>query len=372
MSEVTRAPPAALEDERSRQSLRLRRYLMGAGTSLLVAASLFIWHGFDLLPLNIAIGGAALIGFFIVLFYGMFRSGLNLRFRDPSLTSEMIVAAVMTLAYLMYHAAPARDALSLFYPVALLFGVLRLGTARLLALALIALAAHAAVLASTGGLQGAGARASWLQLAALAIVLPWFAVMGGYVNQLRQRLSGSNRQLKKAAERAEEHAIRDVLTGVHNRRYLMTMLQREIARSTRRGAPLSVCMIDMDHFKTINDTHGHAAGDLALKHFAVLASSGLRAGDVFGRFGGEEFMLILPDTEASGAAALAERLRASVEKCDFPGLPAQHRVTVTVGIAAYTKGESGDALTARADGALYRGKHAGRNRIVVLGVESPG
>ncbi|HSG75229.1 MAG TPA: GGDEF domain-containing protein [Burkholderiales bacterium] len=366
MSEGTLASSAALGDEQARQSLRLRRYLMGAGTSLLVAASLLLWHWFGLLPLKIAIGGAALIGFFIVLFYGMFRSGLNQRFRDPSLTSEMIVAALMTLAYLMYHAASARDALSLFYLVALLFGVLRLGTARLLVLALIALAAHAGVLFATGALQGQGARANWLQLAALAVVLPWFAVMGGYVNGLRLRLSESNRRLKEAADRAEEHAIRDVLTGVHNRRHLLDMLQREIARAARLGRPLSVCMIDIDHFKSINDTLGHAAGDTVLRHFAVLASSGLRAMDVFGRFGGEEFMLILPDTEASGAAATAERLRSSVERREFPGLPAQRRVTVTIGIAAHLKGESGEALTARADGALYRGKHAGRNQVVVL------
>jgi len=361
------APPTALSREQARQSLRLRRYLMGAGTSLLVAASLFIWHWLDLLPLKIAIGGAALIGFFIVLFYGLFRSGLNLRFRDPSLTGEMIVAAVLTLAYVMYHAAAARDALSLFYPVALLFGVLRLGTARLFALALIALGAHAAVLASSGSLQGPDARDSWLQLAALAFVLPWFAAMGGYVNGLRHQLSDSNRRLKEAADRAEENSIRDVLTGIYNRRHLVDMLQREIARATRLGTPLSVCMIDMDHFKSINDTLGHAAGDAVLRHFSVIAGTGLRAVDVFGRFGGEEFMLILPGTEASGAAAVAERLRVSIEQCSFPGLPAKRRVTVTIGVAAYAKGESGDALTARADGALYRGKHAGRNQVVVLG-----
>jgi len=372
MLNVKLMPPDALEFEQGRQSLRLRRYLMGAGTALLVAASLFIWHLLGLLHLNIAVGGAALIGFFVVLFYGLFRSGLNLRFRDPSLTGEMIVAAILVLALLSYHAPSAREALSRFYLMALLFGVLRLGTARLLALALVAVSAHAMVLALSGGLQGAHAREGWLQLAVLAIVLPWFAWLGGYVNRLRIRLSHSNRRLKEAAERAEENSIRDVLTGVHNRRHLLDMLEREIARATRLGTPLSVCMIDMDHFKDINDSHGHAAGDAVLRHFAGLASDGLRAVDVFGRFGGEEFMLILPDTAATGAAAVAERLRARIEQCSFPGLPAQRRVTVTIGIAAHAKGEDGEALTARADGALYRGKHAGRNRVVVLGVESPG
>jgi diguanylate cyclase (GGDEF)-like protein len=366
--EASPAPHAAspsLPPDHARQVLRLKRYLMGASTSLLAAAALFICYWLGLLPLKIAIGGTALIGFFVVLFFGVFRSELNLRFRDPSLTAEMIFAAVLTLAYLMYHAPAARGALSLFYLVALLFGVLRLETARLLALALVAFLAHATVLALSGSLGGPAAADSWLQLAILAIVLPWFAAMGGYVNKLRRRLSDSNRQLKEAVDRAEEIAMRDVLTGAYNRRHLMDVLRREISRAQRIGAPLAICLLDIDHFKRVNDNWGHAAGDTVLRHFATLAATGLRAVDVFGRFGGEEFMLILPDTDARGAAAVAERIRVSVEQGAFPDVPAGHQVTVTIGVAGRAKDEGGDALTARADLALYRGKDAGRNRVVV-------
>jgi diguanylate cyclase (GGDEF)-like protein len=331
------AAPAQSPPESARQALRLRRYLMGASTSLLAAAALFICYWLGLLALKTAVGGAALIGFFVVLFYGLFRSGLNLRFRDPSLTAEMIFAAVLTLAYLMYHAAPARGALSLFYPVALLFGVLRLDTARLLALALVAFVAHATVLALSGSLGGLAAADSWMQLATLAIVLPWFAVMGGYVNKLRHRLSDSNRRLKEAVDRAEEIAMRDVLTGTYNRRHLLDMLRREISRAQRLGAPLAVCLFDLDHFKRINDNWGHAAGDAVLRHFATVASTGLRAVDVFGRFGGEEFLLILPDTEARGAAAVAERIRAAAEQGAFPRMQAGHQLTVTIGVAGRTR-----------------------------------
>jgi diguanylate cyclase (GGDEF)-like protein len=358
------APHAGSPQADARQALRLRRYLMGASTSLLAVAALFICHWLGLLPLHIAIGGAALIGFFVVLFYAVFRSGLNLRFGDPSLTSEMILAAVLVLAYLMYHAAPARDALTLFYPVALLFGVLRLDTVRLLALALAAFAAHATVLALAGSLWGAAAAESWMQLATLAIVLPWFALMGGYVNRLRHRLSDSNRRLQEAVGRAEEIAMRDALTGAYNRRHLLDVLRREVARAQRVGAPLAVCLLDVDHFKRINDSWGHVTGDAVLRHFATLATSGLRAVDMFGRFGGEEFMLILPDTDARGAVAVAERIRAATEQEAFPGVPAGHQVTVTIGVAGRAREESGDALVARADLALYRGKDAGRNRVV--------
>ena len=361
----SQAPSSALPPGRARQALRLKRYLMGASTSLLAVAALFICHWLGLLPLGIAVGGSALIGFFVVLFYGLFRSGLNLRFRDPSLTAEMIFAAVLTLAYLMFHAAPARGALSMFYLVALLFGVLRLGTVRLLALALVAFVAHAVVLALSGALSGPAAADSWMQLATLAIVLPWFAMMGGYVNKLRHRLSDSNRRLKEAVDRAEEIAMRDVLTGAYNRRHLLDVLRREISRAQRLSSPLAACLFDIDHFKRINDNWGHATGDLVLRHFATLAGTGLRAVDVFGRFGGEEFLLILPDTEARGAAAVAERIRASVEQGGFPGVPEGHQVTVTIGVVGRVGGEGGDALTARADLALYRGKDAGRNCVVV-------
>jgi diguanylate cyclase (GGDEF)-like protein len=349
----------------TRQALRLNRYLMAASTSLLAAATLFISYWLGLLPLNIAVGGAALIGFFVVLFYALFRSGLNLRFRDPSLTAEMIFAAVLTLAYLMYHAPAARAALSLFYPVALLFGVLRLDTVRLLGLALVAFLAHATVLALAGALRGSAAADSWMQLAILAIVLPWFAAMGGYVNKLRRRLSDSNRQLKEAVDRAEEIAMRDVLTGAYNRRHLLDALRREIARAQRIGAPLAICLMDIDHFKRVNDNWGHAAGDAVLRHFATLASAGLRAVDVFGRFGGEEFLLVVPDTDARGAAAVAERIRAAAEQGTFPGIPSGQQLTVTIGVAGRARDEGGNALLARADLALYRGKEAGRNRVVV-------
>lgn len=364
-SAAPQAASAASPPDVARQALRLKRYLMGAGTSLLAAAALFISHWLGLLPLNMAVGGAALIGFFVVLFYGLFRSGLNLRFRDPSLTAEMIFAAVVTLAFLMYHAPAARAALTLFYPVALLFGVLRLDTPRLLGLALAAFLAHATVLALSGELQGLAAAEGRMQLAILAIVLLWFAIMGGHVNQLRRQLSDSNRQLKEAADRAEEFAMRDVLTGAYNRRHLLDVLRRESARAQRIGAPLAICLMDLDHFKRVNDNWGHAAGDAVLRHFVTLAGAGLRAVDVFGRFGGEEFLLVLPDTDARGAAAVAERIRAAAEQGAFPGIPAGHQLTVTIGVAGRLRDESGDALTARADLALYRGKEAGRNRVVV-------
>ncbi|MGQ0544381.1 MAG: GGDEF domain-containing protein, partial [Betaproteobacteria bacterium] len=237
-----------------RQSLRIGRFLMAAGTSLLVCLALVVCAFLGLLPWRAAIEGTAGIATLVLAFYALFRSGLNLRFSDPSLTMEQVAAALLFLAYIMYHAGPGRTALTLFYPVAMLFGVLRLNAARLMVLALIALAAHGIVLQLTYLRDPAmDVRGGLMEFAVLMVVLPWFAVMGGYVNRLRVRLSDSHRDLRQALDRIEEIAVRDELTGTFNRRYAMEALARERARAERRGQPVSISHIDGDHIKSINN-----------------------------------------------------------------------------------------------------------------------
>ena len=348
-----------------RQSLRLGRFLMAAATSLLVSLALLLFAFLDLLPWRAAIEGTAGLVTLMALFFVLFRSGLNLRFADPSLTTEQIGAAILFLAYVMYHAGPAREALTLLYLVAMLFGVLRLNAGRLMVLAFLALSAHGTVLHLSYLRNPAmDVRAALIEFGVLMIVLPWFAVMGGYVNRLRVRLSESHKELRRAFDRLGELAIRDELTGVYNRRYLMETLAQERSRAERLADAFSVCLIDIDHFKSVNDTLGHAAGDAVLKHFAALAPHGLRGIDTFGRFGGEEFLIVLPGTDRAGAIAAGERVRAAAAATAFPGLPAGRQVTITVGVATHAKGEDTTALLARADQALYQGKHAGRNRVV--------
>jgi len=376
MSEVLSGPEARSDrftifpaDER--QSLRLGRFLMAAGTLLLVSLALLLFAFLDLLPWRAALEGTAGIFTLIAVFFVLFRSGLNLRFADPSLTTEQVGAAILFLAYIMYHAGPAREAFTLFYLVAMLFGVLRLTAGRLMVLALLALGAHGTMLhLSYLRNPSMDVRAALTEFAVLMIVLPWFAVMGGYVNRLRVRLSDSHRELKRAFDQIGELAIRDELTGAYNRRFLMETLAGERSRADRLAAPFSVCLIDIDHFKSINDTLGHAGGDAVLKHFAELALRGLRGVrglDTFGRFGGEEFLIVLPGADLQGALAAGERLRAATEATVFSGLPAERSVTITVGVATHAHGEDIMALLARADQALYQGKNAGRNRVVALG-----
>jgi diguanylate cyclase (GGDEF)-like protein len=349
------------------QKLRLRRFYMGAATSALMPVVLLVSSAIGVVPLRVAGLAAIVIASFIALFYVLFRSGLNQGWRDPSLTGEQILAAIVCIAFISYFAGAARPAIAMFYLVALLFGALRLGGARLLGLALIALLAHSTALRAwyqhNPGVDPTGAL---IELVALAFMLPWFAVMAAYVNSLRSRLSDSNRRLKIAFDRIEEIAIRDELTGVFNRRFLIEAMSRERARARRLGGNFAVCLFDIDHFKDINDSHGHAAGDAVLKHFAFLAGIGLRTVDVFGRYGGEEFLLVLPDTGLSGARVAAERVRSGIEGAGFPQVPGEQRVTATVGVACLREDETIEDLLGRADRALYDGKAAGRNRVVAV------
>ena len=165
----------------------------------------------------------------------------------------------------------------------------------------------------------------------------------------------------------------DVLTGWNNRRYLSVRLGEELARARRDGARLVCLMLDVDHFKHVNDTYGHAAGDAVLKELAQRIDSQVRASDVAARYGGEEFVLLLPDTNVDAARRLAERVRAAVSKSPI-ALPCGEsvKVTASIGIAEVSPEQAekdlktlGDSLIARADVALYEAKSAGRDRIRV-------
>ncbi|MCG8554851.1 MAG: GGDEF domain-containing protein [Proteobacteria bacterium] len=157
--------------------------------------------------------------------------------------------------------------------------------------------------------------------------------------------------------------ITDGLTTVHNKRFLSEVLEREIPRAHRHGRQLSLLMIDIDHFKEINDTYGHLAGDAVLRDLALLIKGRLRPDDVLGRYGGEEFAAVLPETGADGAGRISEELRRMVEEHSFTQDREEISVTVSIGVAQLRKGWQGEQLFRAADEMLYAAKREGRNRV---------
>ena len=165
---------------------------------------------------------------------------------------------------------------------------------------------------------------------------------------------------KEFEEELARQATTDPLTGAHNRLKFNSELTDEIHRAQRYGEPLSLAMIDVDHFKSINDTHGHQAGDLVLVRLTQLISANLRETDKLARWGGEEFMILLPNTPLDAAARLAEKLRLVVAQAD---IGAVRGITCSFAVTQFRPGETIETLTARLDEALYRAKHDGRNRV---------
>ncbi len=168
-------------------------------------------------------------------------------------------------------------------------------------------------------------------------------------------------QLVEQNQRLEELSHTDYLTQLYNRTFLSGELRREYSRSKRYGTFFSVIMIDVDHFKQINDTHGHQAGDEVLQRIAELLKNNVRKNDVVGRWGGEEFLILCPEIDTEGAAAMAEKLRKTIET-EFSDVDV--RVTASFGVKAISEGQTLDALLSEVDVLLYRAKDAGRNCVV--------
>ena len=190
--------------------------------------------------------------------------------------------------------------------------------------------------------------------------------VAGRLKSLAERVAHMEQEALGYREHLEEQrqkALIDPLTGLPNRAAWTERLEHEIAQWQQHGNTLSLAMLDLDHFKRINDNYGHLAGDKVLKIIATVLRKRLRGSDFIARFGGEEFVLLLPATPPAVGAKLLETLRASIEACPFHFKGERVTITVSMGLAAFRPGEHSDLVLKRADQALYRAKHAGRNRV---------
>lgn len=191
------------------------------------------------------------------------------------------------------------------------------------------------------------------------------------VARVRVHLKIKNLQddLKRTNELLLELSNTDHLTGLFNRRYLMEALGKEVQRSTRKGGNLSLVILDIDHFKQVNDQYGHLQGDIVLQKVALLLQKELRNYDIAARYGGEEFIAVLPDATIEEAVFVANRVRSSVQTTRFSGELSQLALTISLGVAMFSKDDNitVDSFIKLADDALYRAKANGRNRVEFAG-----
>jgi diguanylate cyclase (GGDEF)-like protein len=201
-------------------------------------------------------------------------------------------------------------------------------------------------------------------LAFVVTALPTVALLVGRLSQLRLERREQRRELGEALALVQRAAMQDELTGLPNRRHMQYWMAQALARERRSGQPLAMALIDLDYFKRINDAHGHETGDRALSIFAHEARSLLRETDLLARWGGEEFLLGMPDTRPETALLVLERLRDRLSDHEAWSLCPQAMVTFSAGLTQALPGQGLEQLLVRADAALYEAKRQGRNRVV--------
>lgn len=349
------------------QNLRMRRFLMAFASYLMwMVLTAYCYHqGWFRIPLRTTLEWFVLILVMNSVLFFVFRTGLNKRFKDPSLTMHQMILATFWTLVVAYYTDEVRGILLLLYMVVFIFGVFRLNLRQFLTLAFIALAGYAVVISLLliNHPDKINPRAELVYWVILAAVLFWFSAIGSYINNIRKRLAKANIELSQANERIRHNAVHDDLTGAYNRRQMLKVLDREKALADRGEPSFSICIFDLDDFKRVNDTFGHLAGDMVLKTLIGAILANLRKQDYVARYGGEEFLAILAYPDLDDALICAERLRNLASSLNYPGLPEDFRVTISIGVTSYLPIESIDAVIARADTALYRAKTEGKNTI---------
>ena len=299
--------------------------------------------------------------------YGFIAAGWNMRLRDPSLIEpQMILAVVMQLGIVMVVPEVTFPFITNLFTV-FGFGMNWLSLRDSVVVWTLGIFGTAAVFYAAQGHLGLPASNTfelvlvWLYF---ALILARCLLLSVNANKMRERLADSRSKLAASLEQVRLLADHDELTGSLNRRSLMVTLERERVRAERSNVPFSIAMIDLDHFKRVNDTHGHAAGDEVLRGLAATARQSMRGTDEFGRYGGEEFLLILVGTSIPLAQEGVERIRKALAKKDWSLIAPDFSVTLSAGVATHRKGETIEQLLRRADMALYQAKDAGRDTII--------
>ena len=347
------------EDDHN-QTLRIKRFFMALGSYVMWSIFAVFLHFQDNTRVTLNVLVTSLSGILVVniILYVIFRSGLNKKFKDHSLTLIQMVVATFWTMVVVYYADSIRSVVLLLYLVVFVFGLFRLNVWQFLFLSAFAVVNYAAVILLLYAThpEAINTRTEILNIVVLATVLPWFSLVGGYITKLRAQIS-------KALSTIEQLAIIDDLTQVFNRRQMYKILNDQKALGDRGIHPFSICIFDLDHFKRVNDTFGHSAGDIVLRSVAQEAQKNLRNIDHIARYGGEEFILILTNVEKDQAVVCADRIRKLVRKLEFSNMPDDFRMTISVGVTEYQQSEVIQQAINRADTALYRAKANGRDRV---------
>ncbi|MBV8469562.1 MAG: GGDEF domain-containing protein [Burkholderiaceae bacterium] len=297
--------------------------------------------------------------------FALIRSGRIKHWRDPSLTLPQMYYAISFAALGYVIAGSSRGVVVPMLAVILMFGTFGMSPKQVLRVGLYTLSAFGAAslywMQQAPSLQAVAAEV--VSLVMVLIVISGAVVLTGRLYRLRERARRQHQELKRAMSRIQELATHDELTGCLNRRAMQERMLEEADRSRRGAGTLCVVLMDLDHFKNVNDVYGHAAGDAVLQGFADVARAEIRTTDLMARWGGEEFLFLLGAVDAQQGQACVQRLVDRLARTRFPVLPDGVFVTCSAGFVVGTGVDDLRHLIDRADKAMYRAKSGGRNRL---------
>lgn len=360
LTEPTELDRPSTDDMRS-QALR-RLHLISAAVIVVVAAllpAISEQYRSQLAPLYAVGAGLAL---FTLAWYRFARGAVP---ATPALLAGELVQIGGVSGIAALTNGSESPLVFLYYPPLLLAGLTIGVRAAVVASALVTCGFFIAGLTDgSGGLPLVSA-AWWANVVSIWVVGATAAILG-------QEITRSQRNMADAKDRAERFSSVDWLTGLYNRRHLDTLVPQEIARARRHDRPVSLMIADADHLKDVNDTLGHLLGDQLLIHIAEVLLEQVRLVDTVVRYGGDEFIVIMPDTDPEGALIPAERIRAAMDGYEVTANGVTVRTSISAGLAAFpTDAEDAVGLLARADAALYMSKRSGRNRVTIYRPDLP-
>lgn len=300
-------------------------------------------------------------------FYALMRSGLNQRFSDPALTEWQGSSVILFLAWGYLIGGPGRPLALLLLMVILLFSMFTNTPRQLFRACVLAGLSFGSAMACVAWEARAELNAAAMQLVyacVLLLALSTVSLLIHQMHQLRRQAQVRQHELAEALDRIRDLATHDELTGLINRRRMQELMHTEKHRTVRSGRGFCLAMIDIDHFKRVNDRLGHVAGDEVLARVAGTIAAGLRETDIVARWGGEEFLVMFTDTDEDTAERVLLRIQASLAQTCVTEADASLRVTFSAGVGNHLRDETLTRTIDRADRALYAAKAAGRNRVV--------
>ncbi len=356
-----------LPDE-PKQRLRLKRNLAASAASLIytiMAIYLYLEGYFrldmDVLMIIMVVYWLGLFSFTFIIF-----TGINMRLPDPSMTLVQMYWSIPFMMLMVYALNDLRNIILLAFFALLSFGSFRLTSRQFFTITLTTLLVYLAtmILLYINHPLRMHIDKEILHFIGFSLTSVLLVYTGSATSQLRERNRLQNIKLRKALEENRTLATTDDLTGLITRRHFMEILGKQKAWSERDGSDFVICFADLDHFKYINDSFGHHTGDVVLQTFADIMRKSIREIDYAARFGGEEFVMLLINTDIEQARTIAERVRSSIENYNFSDLAPALNVTVSIGLANFKQFNSIQETLMCADNRMYQAKENGRNMVI--------